>query len=210
MRTKTIDGHTFCTELLTPEGWVIDAGCRGFNLPTWMASHKPRLEFKDFNYNTYCLDIEKFDKPGGNIVTVLKNAALAYQGGYIDAYFFGNGTANFLKCINDKPYNGADRPCETRTVECISLNDVYHDIGTNIDLLKLDIEGAEYEIMMNMEPIPKQISVEFHEHTVPSLHAKYIDAILERLHKWYNINLYIREWPRYKFMDCLFIRKDLI
>lgn len=201
---KTIDGHTFDEKLLTRDGWLIDAGARGFELSY------------DFIFNSPChvfaLDIEDFseDQVTTEPLFKFKHAALMGNSGEVEAYYFGNGTGNFVKGINEPPYNGPDRPCETKKVQAITLKDIYNEIGTDIDLLKLDIEGAEYEIMMNMEPIPKQISVEFHEHTVPSLHTKYIDAILERLHKWYNINLYIREWPRYKFMDCLFIRKDLI
>jgi len=95
-------------------------------------------------------------------------------------------------------------------VPCITLQDIYNEIGTDIDLLKLDIEGAEYEILENLEPIPKQISCEFHEHCHTELHKLYIDKVLEHLCKHYHMNLYIREWPRYLFMDCLFIRKDLI
>lgn len=210
MKTVSIDGHTFSPDFLTAEGWIIDAGCRGFRFPEWMAKNKPRIEHEDFNYNTYCLDIEHFEKPEGNIVTVFNRAGLYKSSGITWAHFFGNGTGNFLKGINDEPYNGEDRPCKTEIVDCVTLEEIYHQIGTNIDLLKLDIEGAEYEVMLNMEPIPKQITVEFHEHCHKKTHDRYIDEILNRLHKWYHINLYIREWPQYKYMDCLFIRRDLI
>ena len=210
MRTETIDGHTFCPDLLTPEGWVIDIGARGFELPKWLAKNKPRLEYKDFNYNTYCVDIENFEKPEGNIVTVFKHAALTNKKGKTKAFMFGNGTGNFIEGINETPYNGPDRPCETVEVECITLEDIYHDIGTNIDLLKIDAEGVEYLVLQDFKPIPKMLSVETHMHCHPHLHAKYWNEIFNDLCKDYHCNLYIREWPQYLFNDCLFIRKDLL
>jgi len=140
----------------------------------------------------------------------LKHAALTATPGQTEAYFFGNGTGNFIKGINGVPENSEARPCETKTVPCITLQDIYNEIGTDIDLLKLDIEGAEYEILENIDPIPKQITVEFHEHCHKNLHDIYIDKVMGHLCKHYNCNLYIREWPQYKYMDCLFIRKDLV
>ena len=210
MRTITVDGHTFIPELLTESGWVIDAGARGFNLPKALAEIKPRFKYKDFNYNTYCLDIENFEKPEGDIVTVFKHAALMAKAGEVEAHYFGSGSGNFVKGINEQPYDGPDRPCETKRVKAITLQDIYSEIGTNIDLLKADIEGCEYEILLDLEPIPRMLSVEFHQHTVAKKHSEYIDRILVHLGKHYHMNLYVRDWPLYLFMDCLFIRKDLL
>ncbi len=210
MRTKTIDGHTFCSDLLTSEGWIIDIGCRGFELEKWAAENKPRLQHEDFNYNTYCVDIEDMPVPEGNIVTVFKHAALSITNGKTEAFYFGNGTGNFIKGINETPGDLPDRPLEIRTVDTITLDYIYEQIGTNIDLLKLDAEGVEYFVLQDFKPIPKMLSVETHEHCHGHLHSKYWDSIFEALSKDYHCNLYIREWPRYKFMDCLFIRKDLI
>lgn len=203
----TIDDHTFDEKLLTETGWIIDAGCRGFKFANYITENKPRISHQDFNYRTYCLDIEGFEATGN--ITVFKQAALSATPGQTEAYFFGNGTGNFIKGINGVPGNTEDRPCETKTVQCITLQDIYAEIGTDIDLLKLDIEGAEYEILENIEPIPRQITVEFHEHVHQHLHDKYIDKVMAHLCTHYHCNLYIRDWPRYHYMDCLFIRKDL-
>jgi FkbM family methyltransferase len=197
----TIDDHTFDEKLLTG-GWVIDAGCRGWNFSyyCWM----------NFGSKTYGIDIDKLTDVPYTESSRFKQAALTTHSGQTEAYFFGNGTGNFIKGINGVPGNTEDRPCETRTVPCITLQDIYNEIGTDIDLLKLDIEGAEYEILENIEPIPKQITVEFHEHCHKNLHDRYIDKVITHLCKDYHCNLYIREWPQYKYMDCLFIRKDLV
>lgn len=187
----TIDGHTF-DETKLNKGWIIDAGCRGF-------------EFAKIEGNMYSLDIENFEKTPN---LIFRHAALMAKSGFVDAHYFGNGTGNFVKGINEQPYNGPDRPCETKQVQAITLQDIYADIGTNIDLLKLDIEGAEYEILAELEPIPKQVTVEFHEHCHPDLHNKWIDKVLTHMCRYYHLSLHQVE-PRYKFLDCLFIRKDL-
>lgn len=203
----TVDDHTFNRHLLTG-GWVIDAGCRGFKFTNFCLDHA----------KVYAIDIEDFsNSPDVSIVGsyfskfIFRHAALTHRSGSTEAYYFGNGTGNFISGINGVPGNTEDRPVITGTVPCITLDDIYKEIGTEIDLLKLDIEGAEYAILSdNFKPIPKQITVEFHEHVHNHLHKQYIDDIMDSLCKDYHCNLYIREWPRYKYMDCLFIRKDLM
>lgn len=208
MRTVTIDQHTFCPDLLTETGWLIDVGCRGFNFSNWMIENAPRYYYKDYNFNVYAIDIEHFEKPQN--VTIFKQAALTNYKGSVEGYFYGNGTGNFIKGINGKPGSTEDRPVRYETVPTITLKDIYAEIGKDIDLLKLDIEGSEYMVLdQSFEPIPKQITVECHEHCHRELHDKYWPEIFERLCKDYHASLYISEWPQYKFMDCLFIRKDI-
>lgn len=197
---RTIDGHTFNTKLVTPGGWVIDAGCRGWNFTNEFLKTNP----------VYALDIEDFqDVPD---FVLFNNAALAAIRGNANAYFFGNGTGNFLEGINGVPGNTKDRPCETKSVSCITLDEIYAQIGTDIEILKLDIEGSEYEVMSYMEPIPKQITVEFHEHCHEDIHKRNINNIMKRLGQWYHIiqNVGDMQWPRYTFLDTLFIRKDIL
>lgn len=204
-----IDDHTF-DETLLKGGWVIDAGCRGFNF-AFGISYKRQMKAYPVKIDprVLALDIENFtDIPEG---LEFKQAALTNKSGQTEAYFFGNGTGNFIKGINQVPGNLPDRPMQIQTVPCITLQDIYNEIGTDIDLLKLDIEGAEYMVLgEGFEPIPKQITVETHQHCHPDLHNKYWPAIFENLCKHYHATLHVREWPQYLFMDCLFIRKDLI
>lgn len=155
----------------------------------------------------YALDIEGFNDIPDNVI--FKRAALMADAGEVDAHYFGDGTGNFVKGVNEQPYNGPDRPCETKKVQAITLKDIYEEIGTDIDLLKLDIEGSEYEILANLEPIPKQVTVEFHQHCHEILHNKWIDKVISHMDKNYEIKLF-SDIPRYPYMDCLFIRKDLI
>ena len=202
-----IDGHTVDETLFTESGWVIDAGCRGWKFSEAIRDNKPRFAYQNWNYNQYCIDLEMLDVP--KHVEVFKQAALTNYTGQTECYLWGDGTANFIKGINGTPGSTEDRPVETITVPAITLDDIYAEIGTDIDLLKLDVEGSEYLILEKFEPIPKQITVEFHQHVHPHLHSTYFPAIWERLCKNYHAVLNV-EYPQYLFMDCLFIRKDLI
>jgi FkbM family methyltransferase len=195
---RTIDGHTYDENLVTGS-WLIDAGCRGFD-KEWHKSF----------YYWYAMDIEDLrDSVPGGVDFV--NAALMAHAGEVEAHYFGNGTGNFIKGVNEQPYNGPDRPCETKKVQAITLQDIYNEIGTDIDLLKLDIEGSEYEILASLEPIPKQVTVEFHQHCHEKLHNEWIIKVLQNMLKHYQLTQFpCQDWPRYKYMDCLFIRKDLL
>lgn len=201
---RTIDEHTFDENYLTNGGWIIDAGCRGW---------KFTLLVRDIPRNIYALDIEDFMdtdiKPIVKKQYKFRHAALMARPGQVEAHYFGNGTGNFVKGINEQPYNGPDRPCETKKVQAITLQDIYDEIGIDIDLLKLDIEGSEYEILASLEPIPKQVTVEFHEHCHTQLHNHWMPKVLEHMSKNYELRLF-STIPKYPYMDCLFIRKDLL
>jgi FkbM family methyltransferase len=198
MNLKTIDGHTFDFDLIK-DGWIIDAGCRGFKLST-------ELEHK----KTFAIDIEHFtyDIPKW---TTFRQAALTNKSGKTFAYYFGNGTGNFINGVNEEPGNTEDRPVDRKWIDSITLEDIYKETGEDIGLLKLDIEGAEYEVLEGMlRPVPRQITVEMHEHCHTALHDKYIGRVIAHLAQWYDMQLFPdTQWPRYKYMDCLFTRKEL-
>lgn len=199
MRTINIDGHTFDLDLLTGAK-IIDAGCKGWNFSSY---------FADRGFDVYAIDMDNFNEWPRNVCYT--KAALVHNRTFVAAHFFGDGSGNFVKGVNEQPYNGEDRPCRTTVVDCITMDQVYKEIGTNIDLLKLDIEGSEYEILANLEPIPRQITVEFHEHCHAVTHSLWIEKVLDHMSKYYTLTQHpCDNWPRYKFMDCLFIRKDLI
>ena len=205
-----IDGHTFDETLLElgplqSPGWVIDAGCREWHFTYEMLIRDRKVFAIDIDN----LKVDDFSYLPDPVLT-FRQAALTNFTGETECYLFGNGTANFIKGINQEPGSLEDRPVQKITVPAITLQDIYKEIGTDIDLLKLDIEGAEYIVLKDFDPVPKQITVEFHEHVHADLHNQYFDEVFEGLCKHYNATLFIREWPRYKYMDCLFTRKDLV
>lgn len=185
----TIGGHTF-DETLLSDGVIIDVGCRDFTFANYFNG-------KD----VYCID------PDPKVFNTLSrfhclNVALSDKSG--DSFFYENGEATCLKELDPDQYHPFT-PCKTITIE-----DLYKITGENVDLLKLDCEGAEYLILSDdFRPVPKQISVEFHHHCIPDVHNKHIDRILTMLKK--NYDVYGMEWKKmhgcdFNFWDVLFIR----
>lgn len=194
-----IGGHTFDETLLT-DGVIIDVGCRGFEFADYFI-------FKD--KKTYCIDpdINVFDNGRGVIISALDqvNMVCAISDKAGESGYYENGEATCLKEI-DPDQGHPFKPCKT-----ITMDDLYEITGTNVDVLKLDCEGAEYIILgETFKPIPKQISVEFHHHTVPTLHNQCYHSIIERLSKDYTMHNDVWEQRHgcgYNFWDTLFIRK---
>lgn len=200
----TVAGHTFDPKYLTPYGVIIDVGARGFEF----ANHFPSAKM------IYCIDpdqevfAEREKVNHGHYFPnqVHMNVAIFNKAGVAAIYRNGEGTV--LQQL-DPDQNHPFIPCKT-----ITMDELYAITGTNVDILKLDCEGAEYMILSDdFKPIPKQISVEFHRHTVPDLHDKHIDRIFTMLSKHYeavHMPFDERHGSGFNYWDCLFIRKDLL
>jgi FkbM family methyltransferase len=187
----TVGGHTFNETLLT-DGAIIDIGCRMFDL----AKHFPDKQ-------VYCFDMAEdiwTDIPPNAICHKVAISDKAGQSAY-----YANGEATCLQDI-DPDKGHTFKPCTT-----ITMDDLYKITGTNVDLLKLDCEGAEYIILgETFKPIPKQITVEFHNHCVPALHNANYQAIVERLSEHYTMHNAVweaRHGCGFNFWDTLFIKK---
>ena len=87
------------------------------------------------------------------------------------------------------------------------------------DIVKLDCEGAEYEILLDWPGvISRQITVEFHEHTGANSggEATY-KKIIEHLSQWYDVIQHVKG-PMYQngrlmckainYWDSLFVLKN--
>lgn len=190
-----IGGHTIAPELLS-DGIIIDVGCRFFTFANYFAD-KP----------VYCIDPDPKVFEGAPTCFINMCVAISDKSG--ESAYYENGEATCLKQI-DPDQNHQFQPCKT-----ITMDDLYQITGTNIDVLKLDCEGAEYIILgETFKPIPKQITVEYHAHTVPDLHWANIKSISNRLAENYivanGMNWERRHGCTENFWDVLYIRKDLI
>lgn len=201
MELVNIAGHTIDKSLLS-DGVIIDVGCRGFEFTDY---------FLDMDKKVYAIDPDtEVFKPKEHISKERFkpfNIAISDKSG--ESAYYENGEATCLKEI-DPDQSHQFKPCKTITME-----DLYKITGENVDVLKLDCEGAEYIILgETFKPIPKQISVEYHAHCVPEMHKANIDSIQERLAKHYTI-VNNPKWERKhgcseNFWDVLYVRNDLI
>lgn len=197
MEFKEVGGHTFCPELLS-DGVIIDVGCRGFVFSDHFIQ----------THTVFCIDPDSkvFEQRLETTYQRLMNVAISDKAG-TEAYY-ENGEGTCLQQI-DPDQNHPFVPCKT-----ITMDDLYAITGENVDVLKLDCEGAEYIILgETFRPIPKQISVEFHKHCVPLMHDAKYPAIKERLLKDYVLFNEVLE-PMHgcgeNLWDTLWIRKDLL
>lgn len=79
------------------------------------------------------------------------------------------GTLSFADNGAGSIHNGITSPEETTTIEipCLSITDALDLAGPEIDLLKLDAEGAEYDIVLQSKPEEwarvRRIVMEYHD-----------------------------------------------
>lgn len=189
---KQIAEHSICPDLLTG-GICIDAGCRGFQFSEAM---------RDLGCTVLAFDLEAMIPP--EKISFLQMAIDTNTG-------FG-----FYKDTSDKQ---AKHLSDTGIpVAIVDINSIYNSIlldKKEVDVLKLDVEGSEYRILSCCEfkPIPRQISVEFHEHAHKHLHDQYFQACMDNLLKHYvavKHDRYAAHGAGMNYWDSLFIRKDLI
>lgn len=205
MEFETIGGHTFCPELLK-DGVIIDIGCRGFEFAKYFIGKK-----------VYCIDPDPkvFSDLGYDVPehgAFMLNVAISDKAG--ETTYYENGEATMIREVDPDPtFEHIDKKY-SKTCKTITMGDLYKITGENVDILKLDCEGAEYIILgETFKPIPKQITVEFHHHCVPELHKANYEKIIERLSKDYTTHNDVWEQRHgcgYNFWDTLFLRRDLI
>lgn len=206
----TIGGHTIDETLLT-DGVIIDVGCRGFEF----AKHE-----LFFHKKKYCIDPDEDVFKGHHPYEIFMQAGFYHMNFAIsdksgETTYYKNGEATMIRQFDPDPTYALidDKYCNT--CKTITMDELYKITGENVDVLKLDCEGAEYAILgETFRPIPKQISVEMHRHCVPILHDQEYPKIVERLSKDYiiaNDPVYEkRHGCPENWWDVLWIRKDIL
>ena len=153
-----ISEHSIETDLLTPGGWVMDFGCG-----------------VDFNFSKkmveMCMKVISID-PNPNIVDVPQIENLFYERMALVSdetiesisldVFNDSDAASTIKTNNDIGFVSKQNTIEVAATTISKLMAKYKI--DRLDVLKLDIEGAEYSVLMSIDNnITKQISVEFHD-----------------------------------------------
>jgi FkbM family methyltransferase len=74
---------------------------------------------------------------------------------------------------------------DTYEVPVVTLDDLLRQVGGHIDVLKLDVEGAEFEVLQKASPDAlariNQILVEFHDGTIPEFSRRDRDSAIRPL-----------------------------
>jgi FkbM family methyltransferase len=148
----TISEHTIEELFINNNGWVLDLGCINFTFAT---------EIKKYCNNVICVD------PNSNINEIPKDILFENKaiinGDDKQIVFYEYNDIQGYSILNPK------QDCcfleKTIMVESCNIHDLM--IKYNIkqfDLIKFDIEGAEYSILENFDwTISKQYSIEFHD-----------------------------------------------
>lgn len=196
---EIIDNHSVRTDLLGKRP-VLDAGARGFRFSKWFAEH---------GHETWAIDPSP-DMIGDVSVAHYDRAALV-------APSWPNSVGLHLGPDPEAWYvvPGMWRQPGVM-VKTLNLRDHWQGVsgmGCGWDVVKLNIEGAEYDILAEWPgPIARQITVSFHEHTDRRRGDAAITDIVLHLRKWYYEERHVKD-ERYccgpNFWDSLFVLKEL-
>ena len=179
MNIEVIDTHSVDTDLLEPEGHVLDVGCRGFQFARNMSERG--LYVLALDPDTTIQDPE--------ISRVIFEAQALVHGSITEAVYasWSTGEGNHL-CVD----RAVPHYAKSSTVSCVNIAELMKNhLVEMFDVVKLDCEGSEYELLMNWPgPIARQISVEFHDFLGfnPSLEpAEFYEKLLRHLGQWYEV-----------------------
>lgn len=147
---ETIAEHSVDLNLLPEKANILDLGCRGF----LFANH-----FITLGHRVITVDCDPLVNPGSIKPNLHYNIAVSNLNGNVKIEYTKDPQATRINNRNDgMPDN---------MVPCLTLSSLSKQCCIYFwDLIKIDIEGAEYEVIMSLtEPPAKQLSIEFHLHT---------------------------------------------
>lgn len=143
IKVTTIAEHAVCLDELRKPANILDLGCR------------------DFQFTTY------FDKRGDFVIPVDIDPKLEGDRQYLNMAITDYTGLCGIKRTSDAQATKMSRVIGEETVQCTTLEKLMENVNIPyFDLIKSDIESAEYEVIMSLtRPPSKQISIEFHLHT---------------------------------------------
>ena len=206
MNLVTEGEHTFIEPRKNAN--VLDVGCRSFSFTNAMLKR---------GCNIYAIEPDIDVKVIDDIR--LRRVALVsreHAGKDQTLIKWSTGEGNHLASIRgERP-----RSHVKQSTPCESIVDVTREFDVRCwDVVKLDCEGAEYEILLDWPGlISRQITVEFHEHTGanPGGEATY-KKIIKHLSQWYDVVQHVKG-PMYtngrlmckaiNYWDSLFVLKN--
>lgn len=142
--------HSVDLALLPEKANILDLGCRGFLFANHLITS---------GHKVITVDCDPLVNPGTLKPNLHYNIAVSNFDGNVKVQYSKDPQATRINQRNDgMPDN---------MVPCLTLSRLSKQCGVAFwDLIKIDIEGSEYEVIMSLtEPPAKQLSIEFHLHT---------------------------------------------
>ena len=212
-------------------GWVLDLGCAGFQgVEYYLSQGFKVIGLEPARFHTSCtpsqrlLDHKNYIHSSKACVGIKTEEMMTFY-----EYAWGGANSLILKpeMLNQEKYEGHGKNpfltsyevCVTTITEIMDENDIQE-----FEYIKMDIEGAEYDIVENLPTGIKQLSIEFHD---------FLDLCPDQDTDKYHENLSNNILINYKRVvafgtptdsrtliekggwknnvdDCLYIRKDLL
>jgi FkbM family methyltransferase len=192
--TARVAGHTFLPSLIGPASVVLDIGAnRGQFTQTIVREFGCRVHAVEPNPDL-CAGLQKLAIPE---VTV-HGLAVAGARGPRQFVVMNNSEASHFSIANGSSEKAVQ-------VEAVTLEELISRIpGASIDLIKMDIEGAELDVLERMpEEVltrVRQLTVEFHQFVSPESRGR-IEAIKKR---FYDLGFWVVDFSRTNY-DVLFV-----
>lgn len=192
-----IAGPTFLASLVGPASVILDIGAN--------QGQFTRAVVRKFGCRVHAVE------PNPYLCTGLQESAIPGVTAHGVALADTPGPRPFLIVNNSESsrFSSASGASEgTVQVEAVTLEDLISEIpGGSIDLIKMDIEGAELDVL---ERVPagalarvRQFTIEFHEFVYPDSHAR-IEAVKKR---FYDLGFWIVDFSRTNY-DVLFVHPN--
>jgi FkbM family methyltransferase len=183
---KSICEHSVDLDLLNKDGWVMDFGS-GVDFLFSKEMAKMGMNVISIDPNPKIVDIPNNEKIFYERCALVTDENLEY----IDFDIFNDtDAASFVQTNFDVFFVKKMYKMSVVATTVKKLMKKYNiDV---IDVLKLDIEGAEYKFLNSLEePIAKQISIEFHDFRGMNPYYPenniYYEKLFSKLSKWYNV-----------------------
>lgn len=159
---ETFHEHTLDTSFLKPNCTVLDVGCRGFAFGDELR--------KKFSAKVYEVDIDD----------------LGHSRQY---YRCGIAATEGFCSVSDDADPEARRLVYGSDVPVYTIESFRKKVGVDYwDVIKLDCEGSEYNILLNLTgPPATQLTVEFHQHTSARRSDEFVESLIKKLQQWYTV-----------------------
>jgi FkbM family methyltransferase len=182
---KLIAEHSVDLDLLPEKATILDAGCRGFEFTDY---------FQKRGHTVFSCDIDDLKDRSNYIKMAISDS---------------NG-----KCsVNHTADAQGKHIVQGTDIHKVTTEEMAKRLSVSRwDLIKLDIEGEEYNVLNNAEnhPIASQVSVEFHSHCRPEQTKAVLDKLLDKLAEFYfikNRNWESKHGAGFNYWDVLLIAK---